>query len=93
MEVANATGASLGYGTHWQPINWESVYRNVRRLQTRIVKGEVRVYHVPRLSLSGLGLASVTHSSADRGVRSHGPDTNGHLPFGPSLSASLACSQ
>ena len=38
MEVANATGASLGYGAHWQDINWQQVYRNVRRLQTRIVK-------------------------------------------------------
>ena len=66
------------------------------RLAFLLQPREVRAYHVPRLSLSGSGLAStpVTPSSAGRGVRSHSPDTNtGHLPFGPSLSASLACSQ
>ncbi len=38
LGVATATGASLGYGAHWQDSNWQRVYRNVRRLQTRIVK-------------------------------------------------------
>ena len=38
LGVATATGASLSYGENWQTIKWEQVYRNVRRLQTRIVK-------------------------------------------------------
>ena len=38
MEVAIATGASLGYGARWRDSNWQSVYRNVRRGQTSIVK-------------------------------------------------------
>ncbi len=38
LGVATATGASLSYGENWHAINWQQVYRNVRRLQTRIVK-------------------------------------------------------
>ena len=38
LGVATATGASLSYGENWQAINWRQVHRNVRRLQTRIVK-------------------------------------------------------
>jgi hypothetical protein len=33
-----ATGASLRYPVNWHSINWKKVHRNVRRLQTRIVK-------------------------------------------------------
>ncbi|MBA3439543.1 MAG: group II intron reverse transcriptase/maturase [Pyrinomonadaceae bacterium] len=38
MEVATTTGASLRPLTEWHSIDWKTVHRNVRRLQTRIVK-------------------------------------------------------
>lgn len=38
MEVAKTTGASLHSPIDWHSINWKKTYRNVRRLQIRIVE-------------------------------------------------------
>lgn len=38
MEVVSTTGASLRPPVEWHSIHWKKAHRNVRRLQTRIVK-------------------------------------------------------
>jgi RNA-directed DNA polymerase len=38
MEVVSTTGASLRPPVEWRSIHWKKAHRNVRRLQTRIVK-------------------------------------------------------
>ena len=38
MEVVSTTGASLRPPVEWHSIDWKKAHRNVRRLQTRIVK-------------------------------------------------------
>jgi hypothetical protein len=69
-------------------------YPHSRRLTLRLtfllIGGGTRAYHVPRLQLDGLGLAStpVALSSAAAELGAAAPV---HAPFGPSLSASLAC--
>ena len=81
MEVATATGASLSYGQSWHAINWPPVYRNVRRLQTRIVKavkaGKKRraraLRNILTRSFSGRALA-VKRVSSNQGKRTPGVD-------------------
>jgi len=81
MEVATATGASLSYGENWQTINWQQVYRNVRRLQTRIVKavkaGKKRLVRALRNilthSFSGRALA-IKRVTSNQGKRTPGVD-------------------
>ncbi len=79
--VATATGASLSYGENWHAINWPQVYRNVRRLQTRIVKG-VKAGRMRRVralrniltrSFSGRALA-IKRVSSNQGKRTPGVD-------------------
>ena len=79
--VATATGASLSYGVNWHAINWPQVYRNVRRLQTRIVKavqaGRKRKVRALRIilthSLSGKALA-IKRVTSNQGKRTPGVD-------------------
>lgn len=79
--VAIATGASLSYGENWHAINWTPVYRNVRRLQTRIVKavkaGRKRQVRALRTiltrSFSGKVLA-IKRVSSNQGKRTPGVD-------------------
>ena len=57
--------------------------------------GEIRAYHVPIEYLRGLEPAEVSRLSADGATTVTGEQkvpTPDHLPFGPSLSAPLACS-
>ena len=79
--VATATGASLSYGANWHAINWPRVYRNVRRLQTRIVKAvkagrkrKVRALrNILTHSFSGRALA-IKRVSSNQGKRTPGVD-------------------
>jgi RNA-directed DNA polymerase len=79
--VATATGASLSYGENWHAINWPQVYRNVRRLQTRIVKAvkagrkrKVRALrNILTCSFSGKVLA-IKRVSSNQGKRTPGVD-------------------
>ena len=79
--VATATGASLSYGENWHAINWPQVYRNVRRLQTRIVKavkaGKKRrvraLRNILTCSFSGQALA-IKRVSSNQGKRTPGVD-------------------
>ena len=79
--VATATGASLSYGVNWHAINWLQVYRNVRRLQTRIVKAvkagrkrRVRALrNILTRSFSGRALA-IKRVSSNQGKRTPGVD-------------------
>ena len=79
--VATATGASLSYGENWHAIKWPQVYRNVRRLQTRIVKAvkagrkrRVRALrNILTRSFSGRALA-IRRVSSNQGKRTPGVD-------------------
>ena len=81
LGVATATGASLSYGEDWHAVNWQQVYRNVRRLQTRIVKavkaGKKRrvraLRHILTRSFSGKALA-IKRVSTNQGKRTPGVD-------------------
>ncbi len=81
LGVATATGASLSYGENWHDLNWQPVYRNVRRLQTRIVKalkaGKKRLVRALRniltRSFSGKVLA-IKRVSSNQGKRTPGVD-------------------
>ncbi len=81
LGVATATGASLSYGENWPAINWQQVYRNVRRLQTRIVKavkaGKKRrvraLRNILTRSFSGKVLA-IKRVSSNQGKRTPGVD-------------------
>jgi len=65
QEVVGVAGASSRIKTKWQNINWQSVKRNVKRLQARIVKavqegrwGKVKaLQHLLAHSFSGKALA------------------------------------
>jgi RNA-directed DNA polymerase len=65
MEVALTTGASLREPLEWHSLEWSKLYRNVRRLQARIVKalraGQKRkvraLQFILTRSLSGKALA------------------------------------
>lgn len=81
MEVATATGASLRKAVDWHSLNWRSVHRNVRRLQSRIVQalkaGKYRKARALRIiltrSLSGKALA-VKRVTENHGKRTPGVD-------------------
>jgi len=81
LGVATATGASLSYGENWHAVNWQQVYRNVRRLQTRIVKavkaGKKRrvraLRNILTRSFSGKVLA-IKRVSSNQGKRTPGVD-------------------
>ncbi len=82
MEVApSATGASLRKSLDWHSINWPKLYRNVFRLQARIVKafraGKKRLVRALQAilsrSLGGKALA-VKRVTSNRGKRTAGVD-------------------
>jgi len=76
-----ATGASLRDPVDWHSINWKKAHRNVRRLQTRIVKAlkagkkrKVRALQfILARSLSGRAIA-VKRVTTNRGKRTPGVD-------------------
>ena len=76
-----AAGASLRDPVDWHSINWKKAHRNVRRLQTRIVKAlkagkkrKVRALQfVLARSLSGRAIA-VKRVTTNRGKRTSGVD-------------------
>lgn len=79
--AAVATGASLRNPVNWHDINWKKANRNVRRLQTRIVKAlkagkrrKVRALQfILARSLSGRAVA-VKRVTTNRGRRTPGVD-------------------
>ena len=79
--VAAATGASLRKPMDWHSINWNQVHRNVRRLQSRIVKalksGQKRKVRALQFilvrSLSARALA-VKRVTTNRGKNTPGVD-------------------
>jgi RNA-directed DNA polymerase len=81
MEVATTTGANLRSPLDWHALNWPKIYRNVRRLQARIVKAEragqkrkVRALQfILTRSLSGKALA-VRRVTENQGKRTPGVD-------------------
>jgi RNA-directed DNA polymerase len=78
MTVAEVTGAA-SHVISWHSINWKRVYRNVRRLQARIVKamqegrwGKVKaLQHLLTHSISGKAVA------VRRGIENQGKKTAG----------------
>jgi len=60
----SGTGASSDRATHWHGIDWASCYREVRRLQARIVKAQQAGRHGKVKALQWL----LTHSFAGKAV-------------------------
>ncbi|MDM8526213.1 reverse transcriptase N-terminal domain-containing protein [Desulfococcaceae bacterium HSG8] len=82
LEVTlNVTGASLREPTDWHHIVWSRVYRNVRRLQVRIVKafqeGKIRKARALQIILTrsfGAKALAVRRVTENKGKRTPGTD-------------------
>src|SRR5258707_1754125 len=79
--AAKLAGAAPGCAPDWHSIDWKKVYRNVRRLQARIVKalregrwGKVRaLVYLLTHSFSGRALA-ILRVTTNRGASTPGVD-------------------
>jgi len=79
--AATLAGAAPGLATDWHSIDWKKVWRNVRRLQARIVKavragkwGKVKaLFHLLTHSFSGRALA-ILRVVSNSGARTPGVD-------------------